>query len=63
MRYPEEDLGMKNKSSTQKEEEESVKIGEGTFIVDSYEKMLTLLDRDYEVEEELSGERFLMRKK
>ena len=54
---------MKNKSSTQKEEEESVKIGEGTFIVDSYEKMLTLLDRDYEVEEELSGERFLMRKK
>lgn len=48
---------MNDKGSPQKDEEESYKI-----IVNGYEKMLTLLDMDYEVEEELSGETFLMRK-
>jgi len=48
---------MNDKSSTRKDEEESVKI-----IVDSYERMLTLLDKDYEVVEELVGESFLMKK-
>ena len=48
---------MKDKSSPKKKEEEPEKI-----IVRGYDKMLNLLDKDYEVEEELRGETFLMRK-
>lgn len=53
---------MKDESSPVKDEED-FKIGETVFIVDSYERMLALLEKDYKVEMELGGEMFLMRKK
>jgi len=49
---------MNDKSSDKKDVEDL----KNTFIVDGFDKMLTLLDQDYEVAEELSGEKFLMRK-
>jgi len=49
---------MKDNLSPKKDEEEPEQI-----IAESYEKMLTFLDKGYEVEEELRGETFLMKKK
>lgn len=49
-----------NGKVSHKKDEEDLK---NRFIVDSYEKMLALLDKGYEVEEELIGDLFLMRKK
>ena len=56
--YSDEDPDMNDKSSPQKDEEEHDKI-----MVEGYDKMLTFLDKGYEVDEELRGEMFLMRKK
>lgn len=40
----------------------TVKV-EGVVVVEGMEEMLNLLEQDYEVTEELSGETFLMAKK